>query len=352
MTQITEKDLLEQIKKKEFSSLYFIYGDDNYLKDKYVEKLSKTVVTELPEMNFPKLSGKDTSVQMISDETYQIPLMSERRCVLIEDFDVASAGEEEIDALKEVFSDLPETTVLIFVYNSITPDDKKSSWSSVIRSASKNGCVIECKFKTDSELIKYIRAWGDKRKLAIDSNVARYLIETTGKDMKKLESEVEKLSSYCKDYVTKADIDRISTKTPEATQYMLPKAILNENISGSLCILADLIDMNYEPIIIVNAIADSFLDIYRVKTATDNGMKPRDIAKIFNYSEKRLFVLDNAAKYSKRFSLATLERCFDILDRADSGIKGSETNNRLLLEKTVILLIQTLKGFDIRTKSL
>lgn len=349
MAEITERDLLEQIKKKEFSSLYFIYGDDVYLKEKYVEKLSASAVTELPEMNFPKLSGKDTTVRNISDEVYQIPLMSEKRCVLVDDFDVVSKEETEVKELIELFGELPESTVLIFVYNSVTPDLKKKDWSSVVKSASKNGCVINCKFKSDSEIIKYIRSWAEKRKTAIDSNVARYLIETSGKDMKKLESEVEKLCSYCKDYVTRADVDRISTKTTEATQYMLPKAILNEDISKSLCILSDLIDMNFEPVVIVNAIADSFIDIYRVKTAIDSGLNPRDIADVFNYSN-RLFVIDNAVRFSKRLSVSTLERCFDILDEADSGVKGTSANQRLLLEKTVVLLIQTLKGFNIKVK--
>lgn len=349
MAEITERELLEQIKKKELSSLYFVYGDDSFLKQKYVEKLSACTVTELPEMNFPKISGKDTTVKNISDEVYQIPLMSEKRCVLVDDFDVVSKGEEEVKELIELFGELPESTVLIFVYNSFTPDLKKKDWSKVVKSAAKNGCVINCKFKSDNEIIKYIRSWGEKRKIAIDSNVARYLIETSGKDMKKLESEVVKLCSYCKDYVTRADVDRLSTKTTEATQYMLPKAILNENISNSLCVLSDLIDMNFDPILIINAVADSFIDIYRVKTAVESGLKPRDIAEVFNYSN-RLFVIDNAVKFSKRLSVSTLERCFDILDEADTALKSSSGNQRLLLEKTVILLIQTLKGFNLKVK--
>lgn len=350
MAEIGEKDLLDQIKTKNLSSIYFIYGEDNYLKQKYVKRLSETAVTDLPEMNFPKIDGKEVSAQQISDETYQFPLMSEKRCVLIDDFDIVSKGKEEIDAVKEILKDVPETTVLIFVFSSVDVDYKKAGWSDIIKTASKYGCVINCKFKTDADLVKYIRVWGEKQKTAIDSNVARYLIETVGKDLKKLETEVDKLCAFCKNYVTKDDIDRISAKTPEATQYMLPKSILSENISGSLNILSDLLDMNYEPIIILNAIADSFIDIYRVKTAVENGLKPREIAETFKYSKNRLFVLDNAAKYAKKYSVSTLEKCFDVLNDADSGLKGDEKNKRLLLERTIILLIEALRGYEIKAK--
>lgn len=350
MAEISGDELLQQIKAKSLSSLYFIYGEDNFLKQKYVKSISDTAVTELPEMNYRKLDGKEASVQQISDEVYQFPLMSEKRCVLIDDFDVSVKEKEEIDSLKEIFKDLPETCVLVFVYNALEVDYKKSAWSAIIKTASKYGSVINCKFKTDADLIKYIRVWVEKKKTAIDSNVARYLIETVGKDLKKLEAEVDKLCAFCKDYVTKADIDRICAKTPEATQYMLPKSILSQNVSGSLNILSDLLDKNFKPIVIVNAVADSFIDIYRVKTAVEKGLKPRDIAETFNYSEKRLFVLDNAAKYSKKFSVSTLEKCFDILNEADSGLKGYEKNERMLLEKTIILLIETLRGHNIKAK--
>ena len=350
MAEITENELLEQIKTKNLSSLYFIYGEDNYLKQKYVKRLSQTAVTELPEMNYRKIDGKEVSVQQISDEVYQFPLMSEKRCILIDDFDVTSKLKEDIDELKEVLKDIPQTSVLIFVYNSVDVDEKKSGWKNIIKTSSKFGSVINCKFKTDSDLIKYVRVWAEKKKTAIDSNVARYLIETVGKDLKKLEAEVDKLCAFCKDYISKADIDRICAKTPEATQYMLPKSILSENVSGSLNILSDLLDMNFKPIAIINAVADSFIDIYRVKVAMESGLKPRDIAETFNYSKNRLFVLDNAARYSKKYSVSTLERCFDILSEADGGLKGNERNERLLLERTIILLIETLRGHNIKAK--
>ena len=350
MAEITEQELLQQIKSKKFSSLYFIYGEDVYLRQKYVQKLCKSIVTELPEMNMPKIDGKNATLQRISDEIYQIPLMSDMRCVLVEDFDVVAAGKESIDELESLFADIPETTVLIIVFNSVVIDKKKSGWNGVVRSASKNGCVIDCKYKTDGELVKFITTWAKRRGVVIDNSIARHLIEQSGRDLKKLEVEVDKLCSYKKDYITKEDIDKLSAKTPEATQYMLPKAILSENISGSLNILADLLDMRYEPIVIINSIADSFIDIYRVKTALDCKKQPTDIADDFGYAKNRLFVLKNAAVQARKYSFTTLANCFEILDEADEKLKSGEKNKRLLLEKTIILLIETMRGYNIKAK--
>lgn len=345
MPEITEAQLLKDIKERSFSGLYFIFGEDVYLRQQYVRKLTESIVTELPEMNLSKIDGKTANAQRISDLVYQFPLMSDKRCVLIDDYDAVSAGKEEQDALVNIFSDIPETTVIVMVFNSVNVDKKKSGWNSLTRSASKYGAVIECKYKTDAELIKYIDMWANKRGVVFERSVAKYLIESAGRDLKKLQVEVDKLCAYKKDFVSKEDVDKLSAKTPEATQYMLPKAVLSLNISSSLNILADLFDMRYDPIVIVSSLADSFIDIYRVKTAIDCGKKPRDIAEDFGYAKNRLFVLDNAATNARKYSFGTLMDCFDILDEADEKLKSGEKNKRLLLEKTVILLIETLRGY-------
>lgn len=350
MPEITEQELLKNIKERSFSPMYFIFGEDVYLRQQYVLKLCDSIVSELPEMNFPKIDGKNASLQQISDEIYQFPLMSDKRCVLITDLDIASLDKESMDTFLDICADVPETTVVVLVFNTIEIDSKKGTWASVIRKLSKFGSVIECKYKTDAELMKYINSWASKSGVVIERSVAKHLIETVGRDLKKLQVEVDKLCSYKKDYISKEDIDKLSAKTAEATQYMLPKAVLGLNVASSLNVLADLFDMRYKAIDINNALINEFVDIYRVKTALDCGKNPRDIAKDFGYAQNRLFVLDNAAKHARKYSFKTITDCFEILENTDERLKSGEKNERLLLEKTIILLIETMRGYNIQIK--
>lgn len=347
MPEILEKDLLEQIQKRDFDSLYFVYGEDVFLRQKYVSKLCEAVVTELPEMNFPKIDGRKADVQRITDETYLFPLMCEKRCVLVEDFDMSNLSEAALVELKELLSSVPETTVLVFVFNSVEVDVKKSFWKSMISFVNKHGSTINCKYKSDAELVKYIASWAKKKGVIFEGTAARYLIENVGKDMKKLEVEVDKLCAYKNDYITKQDIDKLSAKTPEATQYMLPKAIFSKNVSQSLLILSDLIDMRFEPIAILNVLADSFIDIYRAKSAIDAGKRAEDLAEQFGYGKNRAFVLTNASRDAKKLSFKTISDCMDVLDDADERLKGGEKNTKMLLEQTIVLLIEILRGYKI-----
>ena len=62
MAKIGEKELKQHIKNKEFSNAYFIYGEESYLKEFYVNKLKEIIVEPaFADFNFHQYNGKDTS---------------------------------------------------------------------------------------------------------------------------------------------------------------------------------------------------------------------------------------------------------------------------------------------------
>ena len=46
------KSLQEDIKNQDFKQVYLLYGEENYLKQQYKEKLKKALVQEDDSMNF------------------------------------------------------------------------------------------------------------------------------------------------------------------------------------------------------------------------------------------------------------------------------------------------------------
>lgn len=52
------KSLQEDIKNQDFKQVYLLYGEENYLKQQYKEKLKKALVQEDDSMNFSMFEGK------------------------------------------------------------------------------------------------------------------------------------------------------------------------------------------------------------------------------------------------------------------------------------------------------
>ena len=84
-------------------------------------------------------------LQTIADAAEQLPLMSEKRCVCVNDFDFEALSESDLKSLTSFCSDLPESTVLIFSQPTLTLDGKKASKTKKFSTvAEKVGTVFHC----------------------------------------------------------------------------------------------------------------------------------------------------------------------------------------------------------------
>ena len=67
------KSLQEDIKNQDFKQVYLLYGEENYLKQQYKEKLKKALVQEDDSMNFSMFEGKKTEPKAIIDLAETMP---------------------------------------------------------------------------------------------------------------------------------------------------------------------------------------------------------------------------------------------------------------------------------------
>ena len=75
------------------------------IKDKYINPAVEM-------FDFVKFDGSEVSAGIVIEACETMPMMSEKRVVLVEDFDMA---REDAGELAEYFAEFPESTVLILV---------------------------------------------------------------------------------------------------------------------------------------------------------------------------------------------------------------------------------------------
>lgn len=345
MNGMTEQELKSELKLGKFRRLYFIFGEDGYYKNHYAKEIAKQSASVMPEMNFIKLDGTTVSMQKLYDETEQLPCMAEYRAILLNDFDFAKAKADEKEDFINIISDIPDSTVLIVLCDTIEINQKKpGEWSKVIRIANSNGAVLNFEHLTVPQLKNVMIKAAEKRKCMLDLSTANYLVETAGRDFATLKGEIEKLCMYCKNgRITREDVDRICTKSVEANIFNLSNFIISGNLAGALQTIGNLIDMRVDPIIISSQMISGFCDVYRAKAISGANVSVNDAAKELGYG-KREFVISRAVAQSKQINRATLNKCLDILSDTDIRLKSTADDKRYLLEQTVIMLVRTVKS--------
>lgn len=342
MAVLNEQDFKKEILSGNFSQLYLIYGEEKYLVKKYTEYIySKLIGKKSSDFDSDILSS-DADLQSIADAAEQLPLMSEKRCVCVNDFDFESISESDLKSLIAFCSDLPESTVLIFSQPTLTSDSKKTNKTKKFSTmAEKVGTVLHCEKRGEIALERNIISWAKKLGCEIDEINAAKLIASCGTDMNTLENETQKLCAYVGSGIIADDaIKAVAVRNTEARIFALSDSIIRRDYNSAYKQLDLLFYQREKPEVILGVLSSAFVDIYRVRTAIESGEKASALKDIFPYKGKE-FRLRNAERDMKQYSNNAISKILDAIAYADIRLKSNVGNQRTVLEMLIakILLI-------------
>ncbi len=340
MARVDERVLKQSIKNAEISNVYFVCGDEEYLKRTSVDLLLKKFADGGKDsFDFKKFDGKDTTVDNVLAAAESFPFMSEYTCVLVTDFPFESVSDSEFKQLKELLSDMPESCILIFwQFSQVT--GKTKNQNAVIKIVESVGTVVECKTKTTAELKKIVGGGIAKRGCTVSDSTLSYIVETVGDDLYLLLSETEKLTAYCAGgEVTREAVDKLCSRSIDSNAFDVTKALVAGNSDKAFAALNELFALREEPIKILGAIVMTYTDMYRVKVAVQQTGSYAALSDTFSCYKGKDFRLRNAAKNASSVSLSQLRNALDELDRADTLLKTSKMDGRLVIEELIVRLL-------------
>ena len=91
----THEELKRKIKSGLIAPIYFIYGNEPYLINHYVNMIADRAVSALPEINLRSIDS-DFDVDEIISNAYLVPMMSNYKCIILNDFDLGKLTESDI----------------------------------------------------------------------------------------------------------------------------------------------------------------------------------------------------------------------------------------------------------------
>lgn len=338
-----EEKLKQHLKEGTLLPLYVIYGEEGYLVRQYAEKLRGRGVGEddLGSFNLHRLDGLRCEYDAIEQGAEALPLMAERTCVLVRDYDVGSKEREETHfRLMELVNDPPETCVLIFYYDALQPNGKSARWKEFLAAAENQGAVIRLDRRTPEEVVRMLTSGASRRGCTMCPEVARLLLDWCGNDLDLLLNELDKLSALADGgEIDRALVERAATRNLESRVFDLSKAILAGQYTKAYEVLGVLFGQKEDPIVINGALAGAWADLYRAKVAMASGKKALEVAGVYSGYKNREFRLTNAMRQVSRMSADTLRQGLEVLAEADRRLKSSRADGRVVLEETAARLI-------------
>lgn len=327
----TYDDLKKALEKNSFSPVYLFHGREDFLVDEAAELVIAAALTdESREFNLDIMHGSDADVRDVVSHASSFPMMSDRRVVVVRDFD-RLAGKELLASYVERPS---PTTCLVLL--SAKPDFRRKPYVVV----KKHGTVVEFEPLYDSQVPGWITDRVRQQGRNIDSEAASVLAAYVGNSMREIQTELDKLYLFAtgKATMTEEDVRSVVGMSREYNVFELQRAIGAKDHRRSTEILEHMLDVGESGVMIAAMLTKYFSTLLKLIDVRQRGLPPQETAKtvgIHPYSLK-----DYQAALAQ-YSLRDIECSFSLLVDADRALKLSAEPRDVMHALVVQLLGET-----------
>jgi DNA polymerase-3 subunit delta len=326
----------KQLKTGDLEKLYLLYGDEDYIKSYYCGAIAKKAVSGMESFNLHKFDGDSFNLSLLEAAIDNLPLMSERKCIILRDIDPDGLRIEDWKELQKLLKAIPKECVLVFCYLAVKYDKKSSRWKTLIGIAQKAGLAVEIGKQQKKDLVKWLVKKAGENSCTLSTETAEYLINTCGEDMTLLSGELEKLCAFAAGgEISKTAVNELASKPLDASIYDLARAVTDGRTGYALNMIDELFDKKEEPVVILSALSGAFCDLFRAKTALLSGVRQTELENDFNY-RGREFRIRNAIRDCAGLEIEFLRGSLGLLMRTDESLKSTRIDKRVILERLVV----------------
>ena len=168
------QQLIQDLKNGSFKQVYLLYGEEDYLRKQYRDKLKEALVSPDDTMNYHYYEGKDINIGEVIDQAETLPFFAERRVIVLENTGLCKAGG---DSLAEYLKQPAQSVIIILVETQV---DKRSRLFKTIK---ETGRVCEFARQNEATLKKWIYSLAKKEGKSIDEQTITFFLEKTGTEM-------------------------------------------------------------------------------------------------------------------------------------------------------------------------
>jgi len=320
------QQLIQDLKNQSYKSMYLLYGEEDYLRKQYRDKLKAALTAPDDTMNYHYYEGKDINVGEIIDLAETMPFFADRRVIILENSGLCKSGG---DALAEYLKQPAESVVIILVESQI---DKRSR---LFKTVKDKGRACEFVPQNEQTLKKWIASLAKQDNRKISEQTAEFFLEKTGTDMANIRTEWEKLICYTmgKEIIEKEDVDVICTQRVSNRIFDMVAAIAEKRQQEALDMYHDLLTLKEPPMGILALISRQFNLMLQVKELQQKGMGGRQIADKVGLAP---FIVQKYERQASRFKMKELREALNACVEADEAVKMGRLNDVLSIELLII----------------
>jgi len=327
------QEILQALKKGQYSPVYFLQGDEPYYIDAISDYIEGNALEDSQKgFNQVILYGKDVDTNAVILNAKRFPMMSDRQVVIVKEAqDIKDLGRDTGAKILEEYVKNPlPSTILVFAYKNKVLDGRKA----VTKAIDKKAILVTSKKMYDNQLPDWIFSYVKTKKVNISQKAVAMLCESIGNNLSALVNEFEKVLLNVKEgeEVTDEHISKYVGISKDYNIFELQKSLINRNAHKCFMIVKYFeANPKDHPIIPMLTILYNFfskvLIVHQSSNKNDNHLA--GVLKV-----NRFFVKDYLTA-ARSYNLSATLMILGFLSEADlrsKGISGNYTTGEILKE--------------------
>lgn len=333
-----------QIKEGKFSQIYILTGDERFLIQTYMHRLVNAICPDALKagannMNFSRYQGDNVDVQAIASDIQTLPFLSPQRLTLVEGSGLLGGANE---ILEKALKSMPEENVVIFVESSVLKTTK------LYKTIMEKGSFLEFTKPKEADIQNFIvrslyssvnGTTGEKITFQIENGVPELFRSLVGNDLATLQTEAEKVKSYCfeKKTITKEDISQLITKPLEDQIFKMCDAIGTGDGKTVARLYHDLLMMHRTAEDIFPIVERHYMILMQVSAGLAAHMTSSEIARNVGINP---YFLSNYVDQSRLYTNKELVQIADECMAYEYKYKNGMTTAQYALEQLIMKLLE------------
>ena len=328
MASVDPKLLSQQLDKGQFGYLYFMHGEETFMIDEALTKLREKILSDgLADFNLNIFYASDCSVEQISDAVETLPMMAQRRLVIVKQAQDFSAAE--LDRLLPLVENPVNSTVLVFIASKV---DMRKKFFKLFES---KGTMVKFQKPFENQLNPWIVYIAKKHGKTLTPEALEIIKEWVGSNLTDINNEICKVAQYVGDRkeVTIDDVHAVVSRVKVDTVFELVNCMGNGDCANSFVHLAHLLDSGQNEVGVLAMVIRHFRILMLCQEALKEGLSQTQIASRVGVHG---FFVREYIEQAKRHDFKQLVQIYDVLLDTDRALKSNPLSSHLWLENLVL----------------
>jgi len=330
-TGASKGTIKKHIMSGEFSKVYLMYGDEQYLATFYRDQIKDALVSADDDLNCRVYDSDSFDLNTLINDSITMPFFAEHRVVVVNGSGYFDGSNPEFI---ENIGQIPDTNVVIFCEQKVN----KAKKAYLAASKCPDVTCLEFKGLEKSDLITWLGTILGEGGLKVKISAPEKLLDSCGPeaDMYMLENEAKKVHDYCisKGVVGPEDVELLCSNVIEDKIFDMCRAISQKDSATAIRQYEDLLKLKKNVITIIIRIEAQYNQLLDIKILLEEGKKESEIAdkkRISKWVVSRLVSL--AKQYTRKELLVAIDACQDaMMQKTSGGLPGNSAVENLIVK--------------------